>query len=130
MCLSLVVFLIVLLFDYHVYTDYITFAYLCGLAVLALTLVIGHTVHANKSWLNLGFFVFQPSELVKILVIVALAKYYADTERDYLELPELLTGGLIVFGPMLLVMLQGDLGTAVAFIPDLRRAFVLGRIET
>ncbi len=117
LCLSLVVFLIVLYFDYHIYADYITFAYLCGLAILALTLVIGHTVHSNKSWLNFGPFSFQPSELVKILAIVALAKYYADTERDYLELPELLMGGLIVFCPMLLVMLQGDLGTAVAFVP-------------
>jgi rod shape determining protein RodA len=74
-------------------------------------------VHANRSWLYLGPFSFQPSELVKILVIVALAKYYSDTERDYLELSELLTGGAIVFGPMLLVILQGDLGTAIAFVP-------------
>ncbi len=117
LCLSLLVFLVVLYFDYHIYTDYITMAYFFGLVVLALTLIIGHTVHANKSWLNLGLFSFQPSELVKILAIVALAKYYSETERDYLELSELLTGGLIVFGPMLLVMLQGDLGTAVAFLP-------------
>jgi rod shape determining protein RodA len=116
LCLSLVVFLVVLYFDYHVCTDYIGFAYLSGLAVLGLTLVIGHTVHSNRSWLNLGVFAFQPSELVKILVIVALAKYYSETDRDYLELSELLTGGLIVFGPMLLVMLQGDLGTAIAFV--------------
>jgi rod shape determining protein RodA len=129
LCLSLVVFLIVLYFDYHIYTDYITFAYLVGLAILGLTLVIGHTVHSNKSWLNLGIFSFQPSELVKILVIVALAKYYADTERDYLELSELLTGGLIVFGPMLLVMLQGDLGTAVAFVPIYAGLSFLGGLK-
>lgn len=117
LCLSLVVFLIVLYFDYHIYTDYISAAYLSGLAVLGLVLVIGRTVHANKSWLNLGIFTFQPSELVKVIVIIALAKYYADAERDYLEASELLTGALIVFGPMLLVMLQGDLGTAIAYVP-------------
>jgi rod shape determining protein RodA len=117
LCLSLIVFLIVLYFDYHIYTDYIVAAYLSGLAILALVLVIGRTVHSSKSWLSLGLFNFQPSELVKIIAIVALAKYYADSERDYLETSELLTGALIVFGPMLLVIFQGDLGTAVAYVP-------------
>jgi rod shape determining protein RodA len=117
LCLSLVVFLVLLYFDYHVYTDYIVFAYATGIAILGLVLVVGHTVHANKSWLDLGLVGFQPSELMKVLVIVALAKYYSETERDYLEVPELLTGGLIALGPMVLVMLQGDLGTAITFVP-------------
>ncbi len=117
LCVSLVVFLVLLYFDYHVYTDYITIAYVAGIAILGLVLVIGHTVHANKSWLNLGIFSFQPSELIKVIVIAALAKYYSDIERDFLELRELLTGGMIVLVPMLLVMLQGDLGTAVTFVP-------------
>jgi rod shape determining protein RodA len=117
LCLSLVVFLIVLYFDYHIYTEYIAAAYLSGLAVLGMVLIVGYTVHANKSWLRLGTFSFQPSELVKIIVIVALAKYYSETERDYLEISELLTGGAIVLVPMFLVILQGDLGTAVAFVP-------------
>jgi rod shape determining protein RodA len=117
LCLSLVVFLVLLYFDYHLFTDYITIAYIGGLAILILVLVAGHTVHSNKSWLNLGIFSFQPSELIKILVIVALAKYYAETDRDYLELSELVTGGFITFVPMVLVMLQGDLGTAITFLP-------------
>lgn len=115
--IAIVVFLVLLYFDYHIYTDYIAFAYLAGLVVLCLVFVIGHTVHANKSWLTLGLFHFQPSELVKVLVIAALAKYYAEIKRDYLELRELATGGMIVFGPMRLLMLQGDLGTAITFVP-------------
>jgi rod shape determining protein RodA len=129
LCLSLVVFLVLLYFDYHIYTDYVIIAYLAGMAVLVLVLVIGHTVHANKSWLNLGIFSFQPSELMKVLVIVALAKYYADTERDYLEVPELVMGGLIILGPMLLVMLQGDLGTAVTFVPIYAGLSYLGGLQ-
>ncbi|MBZ5498007.1 MAG: rod shape-determining protein RodA [Acidobacteriia bacterium] len=126
---AFVVFLVVLYFDYHVYTDYITLAYLCGVAILALVLIAGHTVHANKSWLNLGILTFQPSELVKVLVIIALAKYYADTERDYLELPELLFGGLIVLVPMILTILQGDLGTAVTFVPIYAGLSFLGGLK-
>jgi len=115
--LAMMILLVMLYFDYHIYTDYIVFAYFAGIAVLILVLVMGHTVHANKSWLRMGIFNFQPSELMKMLTIVALAKYYSESERDSLEVSELLTGGLIVLAPMVLVILQGDLGTAAAFVP-------------
>jgi rod shape determining protein RodA len=127
--IALVVFLVLLYFDYHIYTDYITFAYLAGISVLLLVLVIGHTVHANKSWLKMGTMNLQPSELMKILVILGLAKYYSDSEREYLEVSELLTGGLIILVPMLLVVSQGDLGTAVTFLPIYAGLSFLGGLK-
>jgi len=127
--LALAVFLVLLYFDYHIYADFITFAYLSGLAVLALVLFVGHEVHSNKSWLNLGYFSFQPSELMKILTIVFLAKYYSESDRDHLEVSELVTGALIVFVPMILVMLQGDLGTAVTFLPVYAGLSFLGGLK-
>jgi rod shape determining protein RodA len=117
LCISLVVFLVVLYFDYHRYTDYITFAYIAGILVLGLVLAVGLSVHSNKSWLNFGLFTIQPSELVKVVVIVTLAKFYAESDRDQLELSELAVGGLITAVPMILVILQGDLGTAMTFVP-------------
>ncbi len=117
LALALLAFLIVLYFDYHLYSDYISLIYTVGLGVLILVLLVGHTIHNNKSWIKYGPFAVQPSELVKILVIVALAKYYSEVDRDHLELRELIVGGLIVFVPMCLVVLQGDLGTAVTFVP-------------
>lgn len=117
LCVALVAFLILLYFDYHLYSDYIILAYISGVALLTLVLVIGRTVHNNKSWINLGGRAFQPSELVKIVVIVALAKYFSESDREDLDLRELVTGGLIVLVPMVLVILQGDLGTAVTFVP-------------
>jgi len=117
LCLAMVVFLALLYFDYHVYSDFIVSIYVSGLALLGLVLLFGRTVHNNRSWLSLGSFSLQPSELVKVIVIIALAKYYAESDREKLELRELLMGGLIVFAPMLLVVLQGDLGTAITFVP-------------
>lgn len=117
LCIALVAFLILLYFDYHLYSDYVILAYISGVAILTLVLVIGRTVHNNKSWINLGGMAFQPSELVKIVVIVALAKYFSESDREDLDLRELITGGLIVLVPMVLVILQGDLGTAVTFVP-------------
>jgi rod shape determining protein RodA len=130
LCLSLLVFLVFLYFDYHVYTDFITFAYLGGLVLLALVLVVGRTVHSNKSWLSLGVLTFQPSELIKILVILALAKYYAATDRDHLDLSELGMGGLITLAPMILVALQGDLGTAITFLPIYAGLSFLGGLKS
>ncbi len=129
LCVGLVAFLILLYFDYHIYSDYIILAYLPGVALLALVLVIGRTVHNNKSWLNLGGMAFQPSELVKIVVIVALAKYFSESDREDLELRELVIGALIVFLPMVLVILQGDLGTAVTFVPIYAALSIMGGLR-
>src|SRR5512138_3566055 len=128
-CCGLLVFLTVLYFDYHIFCDFITFIYLAGMAVLAMVLIVGSTIHANKSWINVGFFSFQPSELMKILVIIALAKYYSELEKEYLGIRELMIGGLIVFVPAFMVVLQNDLGTAVTFFPGYAVLSCLGGIR-
>ncbi len=129
LCLSLACFLIVLYFDYHVYSDFISFIYAAGLVVLGSVLFFGQSIHSNRSWLSVGPFAFQPSELMKVIVIVALAKYYAESEREHLELSELTIGGLIVLVPTVLVILQGDLGTAVTFLPVYLALSFLGGLK-
>ncbi len=114
---AVIVFFVLLYFDYHVFSDYIVFIYLGGMFLLVLVLVIGVSIHGNKSWINLGIVSFQPSEMMKIIVVIALAKYYSRSEGEHLSLKELAIGGLIVFVPMLMVVLQRDLGTAVTFLP-------------
>jgi rod shape determining protein RodA len=116
-CCGLLVFLVTLYFDYHIFSDFIAFIYMAGLALLGLVLIIGTSTHGNKSWINIGIFSFQPSELMKVLVVIALAKYYSELDREYLGLRELLIGGLLVFVPAFMVVLQGDLGTAITFFP-------------
>jgi rod shape determining protein RodA len=117
LCCGLAAFFVLLYFDYHIFSDFINFIYVAGIAVLLLVLLVGRSIHNNKSWIYLGTFSFQPSELVKLLVIVALAKYYSEFDQEYLGLRELFYGGAIVFVPTIMVMLQGDLGTAVTFFP-------------
>ena len=114
---ALLAFSTLLLFDYHVFSDFIVIIYLAGMASLGAVLMLGSSVHGNKSWINLGIFSAQPSELMKIVVIIALSKYYAELELDYLGFKELLIGGMIVFIPALMVKLQGDMGTAITFLP-------------
>lgn len=116
-CLAMLAFLILLYFDYHLYSDYISIIYAVGMVALVVVLLVGKTVHNNRSWISLGGFNVQPSEFVKIIVIIALAKYYADSERSHLQLSELFIGALIVLIPTILVVLEGDLGTAITFVP-------------
>lgn len=115
--LGLLLFFALLYFDYHTFCDFILVLYAAGITVLVLVLFVGRTIHSNKSWIDLGLFSLQPSEIMKVLVIIALARYYADLEQEYLGARELLMGGLIVFAPVLLILLQRDLGTAVTYIP-------------
>lgn len=117
LCLSLLVFFALLYFDYHFFSDFIEIIYIAGMGILVLVLVVGRSIHSNKSWIDIGILSFQPSEIMKVLVIIALAKYYSELEQEYLSVRELLIGGLIVGAPMILVILQGDLGTAVTFLP-------------
>jgi rod shape determining protein RodA len=117
LCCALVVFLVLLYFDYHVFSDFIVFIYAAGILLLVLVPFIGTSVHGNRSWINLGIFSFQPSELMKIIVVIALAKYYSRVEGETLGLKDLSIGALIVFVPMFLVILQKDLGTATTFLP-------------
>ena len=114
---ALLVFFVLLWFDYHIFSDYITVIYIVMMAVMGITLLAGRAVGTNKSWINLGALSFQPAEFAKIVVIIALAKYYAGLDSDYLSFRELATGAAVVFIPTALVLLQGDLGTAVTFVP-------------
>jgi rod shape determining protein RodA len=114
---ALISFFIFLSFDYHFFSDYISILYVAGISVLGLVLVIGSSIHNNKSWIKLGIISVQPSEIVKILVIIALAKYYSELDIDYLGFRELLIGAFIALGPALLVALQRDIGTMITFFP-------------
>jgi len=117
LCGGLLAFIIFINIDYHIFSDFIVFIYIGGLAVLALVVLIGRTIHGNKSWISVGLFSFQPSELVKIIVIIALAKYYSELDKETLGLKELAIGAAITFAPVVLIMMEHDLGTALTFFP-------------
>ncbi len=127
--IAIAVFVILLYFDYHFYSDHIPLLYTAGIVALTLVLIIGRTIHSNKSWIYIGGITFQPSELVKILVIIAVARYFSESERETLHLNDLVVGALIAFVPMALVIFQGDLGTAITFVPIYVTLAVLGGLR-
>lgn len=91
---------------------YSTFLYGVGVALLIAVLVIGDTGKGAQRWLNLGFFRFQPSEMIKITTPMMLAWYLSKHHLELKWKQLLIATGLILI-PTLLIAKQPDLGTAL-----------------
>jgi len=94
-------------------------AYVLGILLLMATLVIGTgagTAAGVKSWISVGGFRFQPAEVAKIATILAVARLLSTRREAFQNLRELLAPLAVVGLPLCLVVLQPDLGTALAFI--------------
>ena len=94
-------------------------SYVFALVLLGATLVIGTgagTAAGVQSWIEVGRFSFQPAELAKIATILVLARFLSAREGPPTSLKDLLAPGMIVGVPLAMVLLQPDLGTAMAFV--------------
>ncbi len=94
-------------------------AFVMALILLAATLVVGTgagTAAGVKSWISIAGFRFQPSELAKLATILALARLLAVRDEPPQYLRDLLAPSALVVVPLGLVILQPDLGTALAFV--------------
>jgi rod shape determining protein RodA len=99
--------------DFRIWSNFAYAFYVFSLAALLLVEVIGVTKLGARRWLDLYFFSFQPSELMKLTIIIALARYYSMAST--LELKQLHNHAipiLLTILPTALVLKQPDLGTA------------------
>lgn len=103
-------------FDYAWFGTLAPVLYLATLALLVLVLAIGHNVLGGQRWITIAGQKFQVSEFAKVLMIVVLAKYFAD-RHDKMGSPLVLGGALVLLGPAFaLVYRQPDLGTSLVFV--------------
>jgi rod shape determining protein RodA len=103
-------------FDYAWFGTLAPLLYLMTLGLLALVLVIGHNILGGQRWISIAGQQFQVSEFAKVLMIVVLAKYFAD-RHDRMGSPLVLGGALVLLAPAFaLVYKQPDLGTSLVFI--------------
>lgn len=87
--------------------------------LLLVTLFYGSgsgTAAGVSSFLDIGFVRFQPAELAKITTVLALAKYISTYSEDLQNLRDIISPSALVFLPLVLVILQPDLGTALSFV--------------
>ncbi len=110
-------FLVVATIDYRQYNHYGYWIYAGGLILLLLTLVVGRRVKGSTRWIGYGPLGVQPSELIKIVVIVVLAKYlHQDPRVEGRGLKDLAAPFALVSAPVALILAQPDLGTALLII--------------
>lgn len=115
--LGLIIVILLCLFDYR-HLEYLGFpAYGVAMFLLLAVLVVGRTSMGATRWLSVGGISLQPSEVMKIVIIIVLARFF--TERATVQgftLKELLLPGSLLLAPVLLVMKQPDLGTAMLLL--------------
>jgi rod shape determining protein RodA len=116
--------------DYHTILGQLPLLYGVSIFFLLLTPLVGRMVWGSKRWIPVvGGFRFQPSEFVKLVIVLLVARYLAEVKTDRLELRDLLRLGALVGFPCLLVFLQPDLGTALTYVSILTGCVLIGGLQ-
>lgn len=112
--LGMVALLFALVVDYRFLERIAYPAYIAVVALLAFVLFKGRLVSGARRWIDLGFFMVQPSELAKLVIIITLARYFHHRKRiGPLGFFELLIPGSLTAIPAFLILVEPDLGTAL-----------------
>ncbi|HEY1264039.1 MAG TPA: rod shape-determining protein RodA [Terriglobales bacterium] len=124
------VMFLVSLINYQALLDQIHWVYIASLASLIMVAIFGQKYLGARRWVKMpGGFHFQPSEWVKLVLILAVAKYFADMVQRDLSWSDFVKAGAIVGVPMLLVLKQPDLGTALTYLPVAIMGLFLGGLR-
>jgi rod shape determining protein RodA len=116
--------------DYHWLLDIAPWAYGIGLLSLVAVRLVGTKVLGARRWINLGGGVhFQPSEWVKLVLVLAIARYFWGLAGRELRWIDIAKAFALIGVPMGLVLIQPDLGTALTYFPILVAGLFLGGIR-
>jgi len=117
LAIGVMVMFLALVVDYHTVARYAYVLYAVSLVLLLLVMAFGKTGMGAQRWLAIGPFSFQPSEFAKLSLTLALARYFAeDPKRGGYGLRDLVIPGAMVMAPLVLVLKQPDLGTALMLL--------------
>lgn len=115
--LGLICLSFVLIFDYGIFLRYANYIYGFNLFLLIAVLITGRAANGARSWLDFGpLGGLQPSELAKVMVIITLAAFLVKHQDNLDSLRGLIPVFVHVGLPLVLIMLQPDLGTSLVFI--------------
>ncbi len=94
-------------------TSVLVALFLIFAGMLLILFIIGHISHGAQSWFRLGGFSFQPSDMMKLIVVLMLAKYFSRRHIEIKQLKHIFISGLYALVPFILVFLQPDFGSAI-----------------
>ena len=113
--LALAVFFTFSFIDFHFLrrTSVIVTLYTLGTFVLLMLFVVGHVSKGAQSWINVGLFSIQPSDPMKLVLIILLAKYFSRRHVEIAHFRHIIVSGVYAFIPFALVALHPDFGSAI-----------------
>jgi rod shape determining protein RodA len=120
------------LVSYQTLVEQVPWMYIAAIAALVSVLMFGKKYLGARRWIQLpGGQHFQPSEWVKLILILTMAKYFSEprTADQEGQPSEIVKAGLLVGLPMVLVLVQPDLGTALTYLPIAVMGLFLGGLK-
>jgi len=115
--LGLAAMLLLSRIDYHTLLDQAPLLYLLGLGALVAVLLFGEVKFGARRWISIAGQTLQVSELVKLTIIIVLARFLSEVRTERLTLVDLAKVGVLVGIPLGLILIQPDLGTALVIVP-------------
>lgn len=94
-------------------TDVLVSMFLFTSLILLSLFILGHISHGAQSWFNFGFFSFQPADIMKLVLVLILAKYFSRRHVEIRDVKHIFISFLYAFIPLVLVLLQPDFGSAM-----------------
>jgi rod shape determining protein RodA len=126
---GLVLMFLMSLIDYHRLLDIVPWAYGISLLALVAVALFGTRVLGGKRWISVGSIHFQPSEWIKLVLIVTIARYFWGLSGRELSWGDIGKAFAIVCIPMAFVLKQPDLGTSLTYLPILICGLFLGGLR-
>ncbi|MBI5778698.1 MAG: rod shape-determining protein RodA [Planctomycetes bacterium] len=116
--LGLLLFILILKSNYYNFRTYSYVFYIILLIMIIGIMGLGIAVYGSKRWIHMGPFAFQPSEYMKIITVLVLAQYLMH-KTNVARLTGMFIPFVLALAPMMLILVQPDLGTAFVFLPIL-----------
>ncbi|MFA4994897.1 MAG: rod shape-determining protein RodA [Bdellovibrionales bacterium] len=127
---GLALMMVIALTDVRFWLQYAYVMYGVMLLLLIIVEIVGETGMGAQRWINLGFIVIQPSELMKITLVLALAKYFHGLTFEDIGQPiKLVAPLLMVVVPVIFVLMQPNLGTALLLTLGSAAVFFVGGVR-
>jgi rod shape determining protein RodA len=115
-CLGLTVMSLVVAIGYEDWSNYTRILYFINIIMLVAVIFLGRSALGAQRWIAIGPFVLQPSEFAKVIIIVTFAHFLANKEGRLNTIGDLIPAFAFVGFPLLLILMQPDLGTSLVFI--------------
>ncbi len=97
-------------------TNVLVFLFLFMSLVLLVLILLGDVSHGVKSWFSFGLFSFQPVDVMKLILVIVLSKYFSRRHVEIRDIKHIFISGFYALVPLILVLLQPDFGSAMIIL--------------